>query len=232
MTTTNSSIIFDEILHGHSVSFLDQYNDQFLSLKEIDNITVSDASYNFDAMNEIIEGITLYRREHNIGSMSAKYKYPDNFTFIIATICDGKRFENWEDIRIQNELNEIGMLINGEHQTCICGHCSSNIFFFKSKTTNIVIPIGSSCIEKHHIVSQERLKQINKHIRDYKKRENQPICEWCDKPFKPKFEWAKNCYDCYKMHSNDCSVCGKTYLPSYKSRKYSTKCVKCYMNSK
>lgn len=279
---SETSIAFDVDFHKHCEDFKEIYEDMLFSMKSIDDISISDSSYNFEVLDEFIEKISEFRRIRNIGKMNKRYFHPDNFAFIISVICGGHRFENWEEIDIKKETLHVGSLtsqahsdysdkkfsgkfnlddmwciMKNHHVKCSCSHSSNDIYFIKGKYTNIVIPVGSSCIDKYEIISSERMKQLKKNITSWKetykqmrecvvckedfKCENRdvihcvkcrpdtrPICEYCDKHFTPKFDTAKNCLDCYKTYKKECVVCRKTYLPSYKSKEYSTKCPKCY----
>lgn len=280
---SETSITFDADFHKQCEDFKEIYEDMLFSMKSIADINIADCCYNFDILDEFIEKISEFRRIRNIGKMNKKYFHPDNFAFITSVICGGHRFEKWEDIDIKKETQHVGTItstahsdfcdkefsgkfnvdftswciMDNHHIKCSCSHLSKDIYFIKGKYTNIVIPVGSSCIDKYEIISSETMKRIKKVItyhketykhfkecvvckKDFKcenrdviycidcRPDTRPICEYCDTHFTPKFQNAKNCLDCFKTYKKECVVCRKAYLPSYKSKDYSTKCPKCY----
>jgi hypothetical protein len=279
-----TSIEYDETLHKQIGKFEDKYKELIFSLKEIENISVVDMSYNYENMKEMIERVSEYRKENDIGKFGTAFRHPDNFAFILSVVVDGKRFNRWDEICIKDEMELIGVIstpvkyedyvyentievngyscnINEGITTCICGHSSNTIFFYKSKTTGIVLPIGTSCVLKYEIETDETMKKIQKGIKKEKetlkmmrpckkcnidfKAENtkeieciecrdskEPKCEYCLNKFKPKQDWIKSCFECYKKHSRECKSCKNMFLPPYKNKDFATMCGKCYYKSK
>jgi len=273
----------NETLYTNACNFWKEQDELLLSLKEMREVSICDSSYNFENMKKLTDTIPKYRKEHGIGQFGAKSRHPDNFAFILAVVLN-KQYEKWEDVDIKRELklrtvftmpvmykdniyentvydDDIPCHIYEGMNTCICGHPSNTIFLYETKKTGIVIPIGTSCVEKYGITDEKKVKKIKHIIKKAKDTlkmtrpclkcdadfvaENTeeveckkcrvskfPKCEYCFEEFRPKAEWMKTCIYCYKEHSRNCKCCDNVFLPPYKNKHFATMCGKCYYKNK
>jgi hypothetical protein len=206
-----TSIPIDDALYEHTERFQTQYDELLRSITGLKIGTDEDASYNFDAIQKLVDAIPLYRKHYNIGKFGPK-RHPDNFAFIIAALLRTRTITRWADVIVGKKFKRVGIItgpvkqnefdkdiitkmeidghpvfINTGQNRCICDHDSNTVFLYKSMDTEYVFPVGTSCVKKYQIATQyeiNEIRQIEQKIKEKKQLLSiQRRCADCNKRF-------------------------------------------------